>query len=253
MDSGDFFRGGSRAQMTIFVVIAVVLFFGIVLFFLVQSDLLDSRAEKGEEVRSSLRDCLDFTTKSALYIVSYQGGYSRAPSKVFNFSPTFFPYYYHEGESYMPGLKDIEAQMGLFVKDNLGKCIDSVSSSGFDIEYDVRDVDVSIEKEGVRFVVDAPVVLESPDSVMEIELSSYPSFYEVPFLDMYEVSRFYVDDQLEDPEMYCISCITRMCEDSGLRFLIYPVFDNVDMVMVFEEGDDPLVLNFVNLYEEDVS
>jgi len=238
-------KGG---QLTIFVIVAVVIVIGIASFYLVKDTFLNKPIEGSEVVKGSLVDCLEFSTHNALYIVAYQGGYNTAPRKNFSFSPTFFPYYYYEGANLMPSLDLLEEEMGRHVVENLGSCLNDINGAGFDLNYAVSSVDVEVTREGVEFVVDMPVVLSKGEETMIVDMKKFPVFHETKLLDIFEISKYFIEDQMEDPELYCISCINRMAVDAGINFYLFPILDDVVMVMAFEDKENPVTFNFVNKY-----
>jgi hypothetical protein len=237
-----------RGQLTLFVIVAVVLVVGIAGYFIVKDVILDKPIPGSEIIRDSVDDCLTFTTKNALYFVSYQGGYNTRPERNFNFDPSYFSYYYYEGQDMMPSLEMMESEMGVYVAENLGGCFDSLEVAGFEIDYNQFDVDVDISKDGVEFVVKSPIGLSREEASMVIELKRFSVFHETKLYDMYEISKFFVTDQVEDPETYCISCIAEMAAEAGIYFYLFPVFEDIILVTAFEKNNEPLVLNFVNKY-----
>jgi hypothetical protein len=241
-------RSSKRGQLTIFVIIAVVVVIAIIGYYLIEVGVGFGEIAGSEGVYGSVVDCLDYMGQSAVYVVSYQGGYNTAPEKNFDFSPTFFSYHYYEGEAMVPSIEMIEKEMGAFVDDNLGACLDDIDSGGFEISYDVSDIDVEITKPGVNFVVDMPIVLTKGDDKMIVELSELPVFVETKLYDIIEISRYFVDDLKEDPDYYCISCITSMAEEAGVKFYLFPVVDDVILVMAFEDEINPVSFNFVNKF-----
>jgi len=237
-----------RGQLTLFVIVAVVLVIGIAGYFVVKDVFFNRPIPGSEVVRASMEDCLTFTSKNALYFVAYQGGYNDRPEKNFNFDPSYFSYYYYEGEDMMPSLEMFEKEMGVYVGENLGDCFDAIEADGFEIDYSSFDVDVDVLEEGVEFRVKSSITLSREEASMIVELSRFPVFHETKLKSMYEISRFFVDDQLEDPETYCLTCVAKMAEEGGIYFYLFPVFENIILVMAFEDNNDPLVLNFVNKY-----
>lgn len=248
-----FFSRGSkkRGQLTLFIIVAVVLVIGIAGYFIMKDVVLSKPIAGSEIIRGAMEDCLTYTSKNALYFVAFQGGYNTRPEKNFNYDPSYFSYYYYEGQDMMPSLDFIEEEMGAYVAENLGLCLDSLEVAGFKIDYNSFDVDVDISKEGVEFTVMSPITLSREEASMIVELKRFPVFHETKLYDMYEISRFFVDDQLESPETYCISCITTMASEAGIYFYLFPVFENIILVMAFEDNNEPLVLNFVNRYIPD--
>ena len=240
-----------RGQLTIFIIIGVVIVLLIAFYSIFKSILFNNIIYGSDIVLDDILDCLESSTEQSLYIVTYQGGYSNPPEKHFSFSPTFFPYYYYENESFMPSLENIEKEMGKEVKKRLAKCLPNINKHNFDVSYSASSVDVDITRDGVEFIIDMPIVLQKNNISMRIELLEYPQFYENKLYSLYEVSKFFVEDQLEDPEYYCITCITEICENEGLKFYLFNILPDIYLVMAFEDNNNPLVFNFVNKYKNE--
>jgi hypothetical protein len=238
---------GKRGQLTIFIIIAVIVFIGIVIYFTLGSNLTNGIGGSSV-VDDAISECVTFMVDSSYKFVTYQGGYSTPPEKFFNFSPTFFPYYYYEGKSLIPSLTEFEDEMGNFVEENLADCFDSIESAGFDVLYDEIVVDVAIDEDGVEYEVDTSVTLNREGQSMRVDVDE-TRYYESKLYYLYEAASFFVADQVEDPEFYCISCITAMAEQRGFKFYIFPLVEDVYFVMIFTNDDDPLILNFVNKYK----
>jgi len=239
----------------LFILVSVLLVLAIVLFYYLKGDILGNNIPGSGPIKDGVIECLEFTTQNALYFVSYQGGHNTKPDRVFDFSPTFFPYFYYEGQGSVPSLDFIENEMGEYVKENLGSCLDSLEISGFDVGYDIQNVNVEIREEGVEFIVDDSITLSKDSLSMQIQLSRFPDFYPVKLYDLHAMSEFYINDLVEDEDYYCITCIARMAEESETRFLFFPMVKDVYLVMAFEDSKDPLVFNFVTKFKpaEDLS
>jgi hypothetical protein len=233
-----------KGQLTIFIIVAVVIVMAIIIYFTSLKDLFNRPIEGSETLRDSIVECLDFTTKNSLYFVSYQGGYNHAPEKHFSFSPTFFPYYYFEGDDLFPTIDLIEKEMAEYVEENLDSCLDDIEGSEFDISYGEPIVKVEITDDEINYIIDMLLVLKRDENSMTLDLSRYPVYHPSNFSKLYEISKFYIDDLKDDPNNYCISCISEMTENNELNFYSIEILDNASLVMVFEKKDNPLILNF---------
>jgi len=246
-------RGGSikfnvskKAQLTIYVLLAIVIVVFVIVYFLTDSNEgVIYQNDGSEAILDSLINCLEFTSKSSLYLITYQGGYNSPPNESFSFSPTFFPYYYFDGDILLPHVDSFETEMSQYIEENLASCFEEVDDGGFSISYGSPFVETDILDEGVVFTIDMPVLLIKGDKNRIIELSEYPVYYESSLLDMLKVAKFYVEELDEDSQFYCISCISEMTGDYGLNFYIFHALEDVDLVMIFEKAEEPLILNFM--------
>jgi hypothetical protein len=237
-----------RGQLTIFIILAIVIVTLILLYSVFKTNLLNQPIKDSELIKDQITNCLELNTQHALIFVSYQGGHNTPPEKHFSFSPSFFPYYYYQGENLMPTLKEIELEMSEFVKENLGTCLNEIKKDNFEVDYKLKQVDVKIKEEGVSFLIDLPTTLTLEDKKETINFKNNQIFYKSKLYHLYQISKFFIEDQQEDPENYCLSCIADLCQEYGIKFYIFPLIEDVYIVMAFENNENPLIFNFVNKY-----
>ncbi len=237
-----------NGQVSIFIIIAIIILASIAILFSVQKDILN-KDDNRRVLPDSIFECMDFTTKSSLYLVTYQGGYNNEPEKYFSFSPVFFPYYYNEGEILIPSIDLIEKEMADYVDENLVSCFNQTKLSDFNLSYDEPSTKVEISRNKISYIVDMSVKLEKGEKTLLFELEENPVYYDSNFLNLYETAKFYVEDIKENQGYYCISCIGEMAVNKELYFYILPLFEDMNLIMVAEKGNEPLILNFITKSE----
>ncbi len=161
-----------RAQMTIFVIIAIVIVAGVVIYFLVGSNVFDIGRIPAElqPVFSYYEECIESEAKSAIELAGSQGGYADvseylpgseyAPfSNQLNFLGFPVPYWFYISgnglvKEQVPSKSDIEQGIGEYAAENLGNCdFSRFYAQGFFVEFD-ENPEVRVKMEDTKLSVD---------------------------------------------------------------------------------------------------
>ncbi|MBU0471582.1 MAG: hypothetical protein KKF65_03090 [Nanoarchaeota archaeon] len=253
-----------RAQLTIFIMVAVVIVIAIILVFLLmktdQNSTVneeywksDSARQKIDNVNDYFHDCIDSTSKEALILIAFQGGYYKHPLNYLNYKPSFFPYYYYEGMISFPTLKDIETNLGDYVSDKMAECINNADFGLMKAESTFAETLVNISYQNVYFSVDMDITLESEGNKKTIQLKESEVNYNSSLYEIYEVVEYITNSHKEDSEYYCVNCVSEMVEERGLYIYYFPF--SIDPlttgVMIYENRTnlaDPYTYIFLNKY-----
>ena len=153
-------RGFRKAQVTIFIIVAVVIVViaGIV-FYVVNSNQKNKLSQeffesaeikpKLYEIENHISDCITQSTRDSIETIGVQGGYYNKPESsedYFDLEWTFIPYYYGGGEFKIPGLDNVEKELSDYVKDNVDVCMEGFSMENFEVSYKLKKVDEFIFK-----------------------------------------------------------------------------------------------------------
>lgn len=244
-----------RGQLTIFILIAVILVFIILGIFLILNYSKEPKVGligDVETIQNFISECVDSTTKEALIVVSFQGGYYKKPSLAFSFSPTFFPYYYYEGQINLPTLEQIETQMSYYVNDKMLECLDSASFSNIDLIYSSPQTKVMLSKDNAYFEIDMPIELDSKEQKMQIDLKDFSKNHNSSLYEIYEVVKYITESHEQDPEFYCMNCVSEMLFERKLYMYTFPTTtDHATGIMIYENRtgiSDPYAFIFFNKY-----
>ena len=130
---------GRRAQMTIFVIVAIVIVAGIALYFVARGGLgIENVPLNLKPVFDYYQSCIEQETRNAISIVETQGGYIDVPEYVpgneyapssseLNFLGFSVPYWnYVKGngliKEQIPSQSDIERNIGNYLESRVGDC-----------------------------------------------------------------------------------------------------------------------------------
>jgi len=156
--NGEF---NKRAQMTIFVIIAIVVVAGILAFVLIKSNISGGISKNLEPVYSYYDSCITEKAREAIDIAGSQGGYVTPPdyasgseyapsSSQLNFLGFPVPYWYYVSgngliKEQVPSKTEIEKQIAEYIADKISECsYDSFYSQGYSIEFSEPQITVKI-------------------------------------------------------------------------------------------------------------
>lgn len=230
-------------QATIFVIIAVLLIgaVGITLFLTKKQTGLETQFSTDPQIQSrfmqvktSVSDCLKFTSQDALDFVGLQGGYYERPKDSFDFGVSFIPYYYLDGKTLMPANSEIQNQLALYVDDNLKDCIDNINNSEFKVTYLPSETTAQIKSSEVVFNVNMPVTIQKDSKSVKLELGNEAVTIPSKLQGILEIAKFITDSHKDDPEFVCLNCISDMAEERDVY---------VDMVSLGGEGSTLVIIS----------
>jgi hypothetical protein len=242
-----------RGQLTLFVIIGVVIVFGIVGYYFLGSSKGEVSSEDFESseagmLKNELVDCFRGSFDYSIGFVSAQGGYALMPkSPVYDGGDFFIPYYF-KGSNYLPSLSDIEGELGRISSDLVLECVkESETYSSYDWDYDIVNVRVSINDGVVVFENDLSISFKRGDLNFLIDFSSEPIIIESKLYSMYGLASFIVSDIKEHGDL-CMNCIGDLTEESDLYLEALTYFEDENLLfMIIDEDTNtgPLIFQFL--------
>ncbi len=167
-----------RGQMTIFIIIAIVIVAGIIVYFLARGELgAFGVSSELQPVFDYYEECLRQETRSAIELAESQGGFVEvldyapgseyAPfSSQLNFLGFPIPYWYYVSgngliKEQIPLMSDIEGGISEYVGERLNECdFDNFYAQGFSIDIErPNNLIINVEDENVNVIVDSNLVV----------------------------------------------------------------------------------------------
>jgi len=240
------------AQISIFIILAVVVLIIIGIFFYIKSSFNIENFNKFRlnNVEKSIVDCVEQTSFEALDVIGVQGGYYNKPDKAYELNRTFVPYYYYEGEYFMPSKEDIEKELGFYVDDNLNECLDRIDIESFELFYEVPKSFVLIKEDDVNFKVDMQIEVVKDSEQSVFELKEFPVNIKSKLKDILEVVDYYIYFHKQNPARYCVNCLGELAEEKELYVDIVAVDDNSEFFIVSDDltSEEVYSFEFLNKY-----
>ena len=162
-----FYPKSKRAQVTIFIIIAIIIVAGVVGFFLLRGNLIVKNIPTSiEPAYNSFLSCLEDKTSVGIDVLESQAGYIVLPelkkgssympfSSQLNFLGNPIPYWYYVSENNLPkeqvpSKQDMQNSLGKFIEDKITECnFDNYYQEGFEITQGVPKVSISINNNDV--------------------------------------------------------------------------------------------------------
>jgi len=197
-----------RAQVTIFVIIAILIIAGIVGFFYVKNktSLLTPTISKDvQPVYNFVQDCLKETGENALIRIGEQGGYFL----IFD-EPSIegrIPYYLQGTQESIPSQQEIEQNLAGFVREELGFCILNFKDfkEDYKISHELKISEVEILENKVRFSLDYPLTITKGETTYQLKDFSVDILIRAD--KSIKISREVIAEQKLHPESICLSCL----------------------------------------------
>ncbi|MBU2052818.1 MAG: hypothetical protein ABIJ14_03600 [Nanoarchaeota archaeon] len=170
-----------RAQVTIFIIIAIILIGGIVIFFTYKDSLIGTEIPANlEPVYTSFLSCLEGDTLVGVDILESQAGYIELPdfdpgseympfSSQLNFLGSPVPYWYYVSgnniqKEQVPSKKEMENQLGEFIDNEIRDCIfEDYYGQGFEVVLENPETEIDIRDNEVRVNLDMDLSISKGD------------------------------------------------------------------------------------------
>jgi len=204
-------------------------------------------------IQSSILNCMDKVSRDGLEEIGIQGGYYDKPKKFFDLEWAFIPYYYYEGDFFMPSKKTIESELSKYVNDKVIVCLDEIDSGNFKMNYKTANTRTFIREKEVEFNIDLGIEIAKESNKITLELEELPVFVDSALTSILEVAEYYTYTHKEDPKMVCISCLGEMAEERDLYVDTINFDENSILVVISENmtASEPYAFEFLNKYTGD--
>ena len=250
-----------RSQITLFLLLGLVILGVVVLLVYSRSSFLESlgKGEQGkvavhqdvEGINSFVRGCVDSVGKDAVGLIGERGGYFLFQKLSVS---SGVPYYFVEGESYMPSRDLIERELSSYINMNLFFCTRSfVDFEGFDVDFGRISTDVEIKEDEVVFDVNYPLVISKGNNIFR--LNKFDDIVvPVRLGRIYDTVYGLMEDQLEVENGVCLSCLLDYALENDLYVEMFDYDSDSVMFIIRDENslinEKPYEFVFVNRYEK---
>lgn len=231
-------KGEKGGQVTIFIIIAIVIFAGILIFFLLRGSTgISNIPESLQPAYTSFVNCLEESTETGISVVETQGGYIELPefdpgsehmpfSSQLDFLGNPIPYWYYVSgngvpKEQVPSRSDIEDQLAFFINEKVNGCdFSDHVDQGIEISWRDADANVNINDNNVEVDFDVDLSLSTAEesvtvnnvnvevdsklgSLHDSALNVYEQEQEDLFLEEYAVDTLRTYAPVDDFEITC--------------------------------------------------
>jgi hypothetical protein len=163
----NFFPKNRKGQVTIFIIIAIIIVVGVIVFFVIRSGLMGKQIPASiQPVYNTFLSCLEDKTKVGISILESQAGYIELPdfepgstympfSSQLNFLGNPIPYWYYVSgnniqKEQVPSKGDMEKSLENFINERIRECnFDNYYDEGFEIIQEEPKASVNIKNDNV--------------------------------------------------------------------------------------------------------
>ncbi len=258
-------KEGKSGQVSIFIVIAVIIVIGFLVFFYIRGQVEKEKLAPGVEkavaltptaVKNYVQSCLDKASKDSVLIVNQQGGYYIAEGiEELFFTPVYFPeitilvpIYYTNGKTFVPSKETVQNEISLLIKDRLTKCVDNFSSfkeQGMQIEEGEKKIAVNLAGENINVNMDYPLIVTVGETTQAV--NDYSTGFKTKILDRLIAASEYIEAQKQVPDSLRMKHIMDISVAHDVNFEILSVEDLVIFSFFNNEtkiGDQREIFNF---------
>ena len=176
---------GKRGQMTIFVIVAIIIVAGILIYFFAKGRLgIIGISPELKPVFDYYQSCIEQETKNAISIAETQGGRINVPeylpgseyapsSSELNFLGFSVPYWYYVSgngliKEQVPSKGDIESEIGSYLENRISDCdFSSFNIQGYSVQLSDITANVKISDNRVDAELDSKLVVSKGETTSE--------------------------------------------------------------------------------------
>ncbi len=225
-------RDNKRAQLTLFIVLAIVIVGSIGVYFAISSGVFDSSssaAKKFPEVNSLVEECLEEVTLDGIYFNSLQGGYYNVSSED-TLTRGFFelPIYFDDGKK-LPEMSVLEDELNKYIEDNLNFCLllNDLEARDYELSFgDNLDVKSNIKGTIVEIVLNQIVTVSREDE--SIQFKRFSKNVNFDYLSKYNALKDFLEVQAEEPLWIPFTQTQELGKEYGFSFEINPLSSEGD-------------------------
>jgi len=235
-----------RGQVTIFIIIAIVIIVGVIVFFAVRGSL-ESEEEIPQEVApivNFVQECMDATLENAVYKIAEQGGYYNIPkTNLIDVYGTEISLYYLDSEKISPSLNKVEKEIEDYFSEYMNYCLNfsAFEEQGFQISKKNLSASGKIGDESMLIKMNFPLAIKKGESVTKI--NRFEAKINSNIKKLHEVSEEIVNSYGENPGFVCLTCIEEIASKYNLEIKAAPLSDI--NVILFSVADNENELKWI--------
>ncbi len=252
-----------KAQVTPFVIIAIVIVALAVLFVVFRSSIFSAEIPANlEPVYKTFLQCLEDKTKIGINVLESQAGYIELPkfesgslympfSSQLNFLGNDIPYWYYVSgnniqKQQVPTIQEMQDQLSIFIDDKIRNCVyDIYYSQGFEIDQGSPKTKVKIKSEEVQVELEMEMQISKANDLAVV--NSHKISVKSKFGELYESAKKIYDYEQDSLflEKYGIDVLRLYAPVDGVELTCSPKIWNAEDV--FDELENAIESNVLAL------
>ncbi len=254
---------GKKGQVTIFVIIAILVVAGVILYFTLREGTGEERQipPEAQPVHTFVKNCLDESVEDTIERIGTNGGMYESKEPM---TEERINYFIYEEQKVMPSLEVLESEISKGVKQRIPFCIqDFYSLPEYNINEGNMKVKTIINENQTNVVLDYPLGISKGN--FNITLNKFESTTNVRLRKIYNSINSLIDTEMNllktDPDYgfdsVCWRCFVDVAGNNSLSIELYPDFEKEEVLFVVEDdiyniNEKPFEFWYVNKYRGDM-
>jgi len=246
-----------KAQVTIFIIIAVLVIAIILLVFLYLKPLAEIvKPDIARPVYENLKLCIQEKAIEGLFDIGKQGGYYNISSPFGYYYEITLPFFFKNGENLLPSITFFEEEFSRYMRDRANECLANLSKFEFEQQGYKFDIDFNKTKAIVSF--DKRTTVEIEYSIMvskdssKVLLKPVKSDIDFNFIEKYSLVRQIIEEQEKTPNSLPMFFIMDLAEQRRFDFELIDLNDsNYILILSFNTTlkEEPYKIAFLIGYD----
>lgn len=219
-----------RAQVTIFIIIALVIITGVLIFITLNKSFNKQEIPpEHKDVYNFVENCAKDSIEEVIYLLGLRGGYMFEPENSNEFG---IPYYYINEENTMISKKELEEKASFYFNNKMNRCLNNFSEfRDKEITAEKINSNVKINKNNLILNLNSPISISQGENTYLIE--DFEDI-EIPIRLglIHDVSKDIINN-INNKEI-CITCIYDNIREENLTISI--VEYNEDFLFTIEDN-----------------
>ena len=216
-----------KAQVTVYILLALILLIGFgFVFYLQSSEVKQAEIKKISElplnfvpIKNYVESCIQNVGKDGILLIGKRGGYVNLPKYNTQYFIIKTAYYFYLDKDIIPSKNRLEQELSEYMNEELFFCIRNFvdfKEVGFNIEQEVVNIKATINPNNIIFKVNFPVTIKKGTS--EIKLDYFAkSIDNIRLGIIYNVSNAIINEQMKDFSSICLSCLINLAIENDLH------------------------------------
>lgn len=239
-----------RGQVTVFIIIALVVFVGVVGFFIFkninQEDNFENRNfnDQTEIITNSVLDCFTEVSRESLDEVGLQGGYYYEPLTMYIDTGLLnIPFYYFGELDFIPPIELIEEELTYAVDSKKTRCLSLIDNYGIDYDFNYQLSNVSIKEDKVDFLLNLDLTLIKGEETANIDFTRYTTEIKSNIKEMNSFASYIAYSHQINQGSLSVSSFIEIADDKGFVVEFLNNIDNILLVNIIDSEE-----NYPNAY-----
>jgi hypothetical protein len=231
-----------RGQITVFVIIAILIVLGILVYFFIRSNTGadntrgDTEISETNGLYQALQECIELDFDSSLILIGLQGGYITVPENHVKGDINKISYGYYNEENVLNTIPEIGEEINNFLESTANNCIDENEYEDLEIIKGNIKSSATIVDGSVKLDLIFPVKIEKADKKVSLT-EAYEYEIDSNLFDLIDTSNKIISNIQENPDTIDLTFMTNLNYD----VVILPIDDDTSIYVI---NDDDYIFQF---------